>query len=140
MVMHRQPVSCRLSVDPLYSPDSPNPILVSPMPCTCGVLHWNSPRLRRIGLVIHDVQSCPAAMDSWVVTPPNYHQRILAQRPTARDALVAVMEAIGRGFRAGEISQAFPSHEGELVQFLVGLDDYKVETERRYYRRLKEIR
>ena len=128
-----------LTVDPLRTPDS---ILVSPPECTCGVLQWDSPRRRRIGLVIHDVHNCPAAMDRWVVTPPHYHQRVFAQRPTARDALVAVMEALGRGFRISEISHThtFPSHEGELVHFLVGHDDYyKVETERRYYQRLTAV-
>ena len=122
-----------LSID-LNGPTSPNSLLVPPMPCTCDA---HGTRLKRIGLVIHDVHTCPAAMDRWVVTPPNFHKRVFAQRATAREALVATMEALGRGFRVSEIGENRPSRDGEIVHFRVGEhgNEYRVETEHRYFER-----
>ena len=126
-----------LSID-LNGPTSPNPLLVPPMPCTCDA---HGTRLKRIGLVIHDVHTCPAAMDRWVVTPPNFHERVFAQRATAREALVATMEALGRGFRVSEIGESRPSRDGEIVHFRVGEhgNEYRVETEHRYFQRVLSV-
>lgn len=110
-------------------PSSPRIDLVSLPPCICDELYrphatlfhptWAS----RVGLYGVHRPVCDGSAEGWVVVPPDdelHRPYVYANRPQARDALVAVLCVLGLAHRCSEIEVIESKRSGEYNVFRLG--------------------
>jgi hypothetical protein len=106
-------------------PTSPRTDLVSPMPCICEELY--KPRARwphetwaqHVGLYGVHHPTCDGSAEGWIVVPPDIYRYpcVHANRPKAREALEAVLCALGFHASCATIELMGSWREGEHVVF-----------------------